>query len=166
MKLKNLEILKSKIIEPQDLDRLLNLWRFKRHDLVFTNGCFDILHRGHIEYLANAADLGNKLIIGLNTDDSVRRQGKGENRPLQDQESRALVLAALHFVDLIILFDEDTPIDLIQKVQPDILVKGADYKIEEIVGHEIVLAKGGKVETISFIEGYSTSAIVEKAKSN
>ena len=164
--LQQLEITRSKIIDPKDLDRLLNLWRLKDQKLVFTNGCFDIIHRGHIEYLSQAADLGDKLIIGLNTDDSVRRQAKGKNRPLQDEESRALVLASLHFVDLIILFDEDTPLELIKKVQPDVLVKGADYEIKDIVGHEIVQANGGKVERISFLEGYSTSKIVEKAKTD
>lgn len=166
MKLTNLQILQSKIIEHKDLNLLLNLWRFKNFKLVFTNGCFDLLHRGHIEYLANAADLGDKLIIGLNTDQSVQRQGKGKNRPIQDEVSRSLILASLHFVDLVVLFDEDTPFEIIQKIQPDVLVKGADYKVEEIVGHDIVQAKGGEVRQISFIEGYSTSKIIDKAKTD
>ncbi len=149
-----------------ELSALLNRWRFKEQKIVFTNGCFDIIHRGHIEYLANASDLGHKLVIGLNTDASVQRQGKGKNRPLQDELSRATILAALHFVDLVVFFDEDTPLKLIESIQPDVLVKGADYAIEDIVGHEIVLQKGGEVKTISFIEGYSTSTIIEKAKTD
>lgn len=165
-RLTNLQILQSKIVEKEELSFILNRWRLKDHTVVFTNGCFDLLHRGHIEYLANAADLGTKLIIGLNTDESVRRQGKGANRPLQDEVSRSLLLASLHFVDLVIMFDEDTPLDLIKSIQPDILVKGADYKVEEIVGHKEVQAYGGKVERISFIEGYSTTKIIEKAKTD
>lgn len=165
-KLKKIDIIRSKIIQQDDLKPILNRWRFKDQKIVFTNGCFDILHLGHLEYLASAADLANKLVIGLNTDQSVRRQGKGANRPLQDENSRALVLAALHFVDLVILFEEDTPLELIRQVQPDVLVKGADYAIEDIVGHEVVQAKGGEVKTISFIEGYSTTSIIEKAKTD
>lgn len=164
--LKQLKIIKHKIVSSEDLPLILNRWRFKERKVVFTNGCFDILHRGHIEYLAQASDLGDKLVLGLNTDASVKRQGKGNNRPLQDEKSRSLVLAALHFIDLVVLFDEDTPLKLIELIQPDILVKGADYAIEDIVGHEVVLEKGGEVKTISFIEGYSTSQIIEKAKTD
>jgi rfaE bifunctional protein nucleotidyltransferase chain/domain len=164
--LKQLEIINHKIVSSEDLALILNRWRFKEEKVVFTNGCFDIIHRGHIEYLAQAADLGDKLVLGLNTDASVKRQGKGKNRPLQDETSRSLVLAALHFVDLVVLFDEDTPLSLIELVQPDVLVKGADYAIEDIVGHEIVLKKGGEVSTINFLEGYSTSSIIEKAKTD
>jgi len=166
MMLQKTEISQKKIVELEDLPRILNLWRFKSHKIVFTNGCFDILHRGHVEYLAEAADQGSKLIIGLNTDSSVKRQGKGKNRPLQDQDSRASILASLQFVDLIILFDEDTPLSLIELIQPDILVKGADYEIEDIVGHEVVQKNGGEVKRISFLEGYSTSSIIEKAKTD
>ena len=166
MMLQKTEISQKKIVELEDLPRILNLWRFKSHKIVFTNGCFDILHRGHVEYLAEAADQGSKLIIGLNTDSSVKRQGKGKNRPLQDQDSRASILASLHFVDLIILFDEDTPLSLIELIQPDILVKGADYEIKDIVGHEVVQKNGGEVKRISFLEGYSTSSIIEKAKTD
>lgn len=163
-RLTQLEIIKQKIIDRSALPKLLNRWRFEGNSLVFTNGCFDILHRGHLEYLAEAADQGDKLIIGLNTDASVRKQAKGKMRPLQDEESRSLLLAALHFVDLVILFDEETPQSLIETIQPDVLLKGSDYSIEDIVGHEVVLAKGGVVKTIDFIEGYSTSKIIEKAK--
>ncbi|MAY84229.1 MAG: D-glycero-beta-D-manno-heptose 1-phosphate adenylyltransferase [Flavobacteriales bacterium] len=164
--MKQLQIIQNKIVARDELSALLNRWRFKEQKIVFTNGCFDIIHRGHIEYLANASDLGHKLVIGLNTDASVQRQGKGKNRPLQDELSRATILAALHFVDLVVFFDEDTPLKLIESIQPDVLVKGADYAIEDIVGHEIVLQKGGEVKTISFIEGYSTSTIIEKAKTD
>ncbi len=127
--------------------------------VVFTNGCFDILHRGHVEYLAKAADMGDVLVVGLNTDASVRRL-KGESRPVNNQEARALVLASLSFVDAVILFDEDTPYELIKAVRPDVLVKGADYKPEEIVGYDIVTSYGGKVEVVDLVEGYSTTQLL------
>ncbi len=142
--------------------RNLNIYRFQDKKIVFTNGCFDILHRGHVEYLAQAAGLGDILIIGLNSDSSVRRL-KGENRPVQDEEGRAMVLAGLGFVSHVVLFDEDTPYELIKEIKPDILVKGSDYKEDDIVGADVVKAKGGKVVTIDFIDGYSTSKIIEKA---
>lgn len=129
--------------------------------VVFTNGCFDILHLGHLDYLGKAADLGDKLIIGLNTDASVQRL-KGPSRPINNQEARAQMLAALSFVDAVILFNEDTPYELIKTIQPDVLVKGADYSVKEIVGHDIVLAKGGEVIPIDLLEGYSTTDIIEK----
>jgi rfaE bifunctional protein nucleotidyltransferase chain/domain len=149
----------------QALQSQLDLWRREKQTIVFTNGCFDILHRGHVDYLAKAADLGNKLIIGVNTDASVSKL-KGPHRPIQDQESRMLILASLAFVDAVILFDEPTPYELIKLVQPDILVKGSDYQVENIVGYDIVQAKGGKIKTIDFIPGYSTSAIESKIKAN
>lgn len=127
--------------------------------VVFTNGCFDILHRGHVEYLAKAADMGDVLVVGLNTDASVRRL-KGESRPINNQEARALVLASLSFVDAVVLFDEDTPYELIKAVRPDVLVKGADYKPEEIVGYDIVTSYGGKVEVVDLVEGYSTTQLL------
>ena len=164
--MKKLEIIRNKIVSSEELSPILNRWRFKGLKVVFTNGCFDIIHRGHIEYLSKAADLGDRLVLGLNTDASVKRQGKGKNRPLQDEESRSTILAALHFVHLVVLFDEDTPMKLIELIQPDILVKGADYAIEDIVGHEVVQKKGGEVKTITFIEGYSTSSIIQKAKTD
>ena len=144
----------------KEAENILSLWRFKDDKIVFTNGCFDILHKGHIEYLAKAASLGTKLVIGLNTDDSVKRL-KGDSRPVNDENARALLLASLTFVDKVIFFDTDTR-DLIDFVQPDVLVKGGDYKPEEIVGYDIVKAKGGEVITIDFIEGYSTTATIEK----
>lgn len=144
-------------------ENTLNLWRFKDDKIVFTNGCFDILHKGHIEYLAKAASLGTKLVIGLNTDASVKRL-KGDSRPVNDENARALLLASLVFVDKVILFDTDTPRDLIDFVQPDVLVKGGDYKPEEIVGYDIVKAKGGEIVTLDFVEGYSTTSLIEKMK--
>ncbi|MCR4848531.1 MAG: D-glycero-beta-D-manno-heptose 1-phosphate adenylyltransferase [Bacteroidales bacterium] len=127
--------------------------------VVFTNGCFDILHRGHVEYLAKAADMGDVLVVGLNTDASVRRL-KGKGRPINNEEARALVLASLSFVDAVVLFDEDTPLELIKAVHPDVLVKGADYKPEEIVGADFVTSYGGTVATIPLVEGYSTTKII------
>ena len=157
-----LPYIKNKIARTQEeASRTLSLWRFKDEKIVFTNGCFDILHSGHIEYLAQAANLGPKLIIGLNSDASVKRL-KGENRPVNDENARALALASLIFVDEVILFDSDTPYDLIDYVQPDVLVKGGDYNPEEIVGYDIVKAKNGKIITIDFVEGYSTTSILNK----
>ncbi|HYW95284.1 MAG TPA: D-glycero-beta-D-manno-heptose 1-phosphate adenylyltransferase [Bacteroidales bacterium] len=153
----------DKIITPGALHDLKQNWSENHRNIVFTNGCFDILHRGHIDYLYKAAQLGDILIIGLNSDASVRRI-KGPERPLQDEDSRAMILAALEFTDYVIMFDEDTPYELITAVQPDILVKGSDYKAEDIVGYDIVTAKGGRVITIGFLPGYSTSAIVDKIR--
>jgi bifunctional protein hldE len=147
----------------EEASNTISMWRFKNDKIVFTNGCFDILHKGHIEYLAKAASLGTKLIIGLNTDNSVKRL-KGASRPVNDEKARALLLASLVFVDEVILFDTDTPYDLINKIQPDVLVKGGDYKPEDIVGYDIVKAKGGEVVTLDFIEGYSTTSVIERMK--
>ncbi len=160
-----LNIIQSKIIDINNIESHLTYWSLKNKKIVFTNGCFDILHRGHIEYLAQAANHGDILLIGLNTDNSVRRI-KGNSRPVQDQIARAMVLASLQFVSAVILFDEDTPYELIKRVKPDVLVKGSDYKTEDIVGYDIVTAKGGEVVTIDFIEGYSTTSIIEKLKKN
>ena len=158
-----LSILKRKILSKNNLKSQLAIWRFQNKKIVFTNGCFDIIHAGHIDYLSKARDLGDVLFIGLNTDDSVRRL-KGENRPVNDENARAIALAAMQFVDAVVLFDEDTPYELIKLVKPDILVKGSDYKPEDIVGADIVLAKGGKIKTINFLEGYSTSGIIERIR--
>ncbi len=155
--------LKQKILSSKNLKSQLALWQFQDKIIVFTNGCFDIIHAGHIDYLSKAKDLGDILLIGLNTDDSVRRL-KGENRPVNDENARAIILAAMQFVDAVVLFDEGTPYDLIKQVQPDILVKGSDYMPEDIVGADIVLAKGGEIKTIDFLEGYSTSRIIERIK--
>lgn len=149
------------IADRESLFSTLHQWRFKNEKIVFTNGCFDIVHRGHIEYLAQAAALGTKLVIGLNTDASVKRL-KGEKRPINDERSRAILLSALIFVDRVVLFDEDTPYELIKYIQPNILVKGKDYQPEEIVGYDIVKNKGGEVVTIDLTAGYSTTSILNK----
>lgn len=152
----------NKIIrKKEELECTLSQWRFKSEKIVFTNGCFDILHRGHVEYLTKAAALGSKLVIGLNTDASVKRL-KGESRPINDQEARAIILSSLIFTDRIIFFEEDTPLELIRYIQPDILVKGSDYKPEDIVGYDIVKGKGGEVITIDLTEGFSTTSILER----
>ena len=130
---------------------------------VFTNGCFDLLHYGHVDYLARARDLGDKLIVGLNSDESVRRL-KGAHRPIQDEKSRQYLLASLFFVDLIVLFSEDTPYQLIEALQPKLLVKGGDYLPEQIVGADLVKKSGGKVIVLPFVEGYSTTKIEEKIR--
>ncbi|MFI5150776.1 MAG: D-glycero-beta-D-manno-heptose 1-phosphate adenylyltransferase [Bacteroidia bacterium] len=162
----HLDIVQSKIFTRETLTPRLLFWRFHSKKIVFTNGCFDILHRGHIDYLSKAADCGQILIIGLNSDASVKKLNKGKSRPLQDETSRALILASLHFVSAVILFDEDTPYELIKLIQPDVLVKGADYKVEQIAGHDIVLSRGGEVKLIPFLEGFSTSGIEQKIKNS
>lgn len=160
-----LEFIKSKILDDSRIKSMLAFWRFKGWKIVFTNGCFDILHRGHIEYLARAANYGEILIIGLNTDKSVK-DIKGQGRPFQDEYSRAMILSSLHFVNAVILFNEKTPYNLIKLIQPDVLVKGSDYKPEDIVGHDIVKAKGGDVVTVEYIEGYSSSDIISRLSSD
>ena len=159
----NLSKIKSKLIAVSALDELVVTLKKQGKKIVFTNGCFDIIHQGHIDYLAKAADLGTKLIIGVNTDKSVSAI-KGPHRPIQDEYSRLMILAAMLFVDALILFDDDTPINLITKVIPDVLVKGSDYKAENIVGYDIVTHNGGSVETLDFLEGFSTSAIESKIR--
>ena len=167
-----LTFLQNKIIELDDAKRMLAMWRMKGDKIVFTNGCFDILHKGHVTYLAQAAQEGTRLVIGLNTDASVREQGKGEDRPINAQDARALVIAALGFVDLVLFFEEQTPINLIKELLPDVLVKGADYDPNEtdpsskkyIVGSELIKANGGKVIAIPLVDGYSTTSILAKGK--
>ncbi|MDI1232664.1 MAG: D-glycero-beta-D-manno-heptose 1-phosphate adenylyltransferase [bacterium] len=132
--------------------------------IVFTNGCFDILHKGHVDYLSKAADKGDILIVGVNTDESVKRLGKSPSRPIQDEDARAYLIASLESVSAVILFNEDTPYELIQKIVPNVLVKGSDYEPSKIVGYDIVISNGGSVETIDFIAGYSTTAIEKKIK--
>ena len=153
------EVTQSKIFDHTLLSQRVAMWKFQNRKIVFTNGCFDILHRGHIEYLSKARDLGDVLIIGLNTDSSVKRI-KGGNRPVQDETSRAMILASLRFVEAVVLFDEDTPHNLISFVKPDVLVKGGDYTEETIVGADIVRASGGEVVTVPLTEGYSTTQIL------
>ncbi len=164
LKKSNIEIVQSKIIDRNELIPHLSRWRFQSKKIVFTNGCFDLLHLGHINYLAKAADEGDLLIIGLNSDSSTRAL-KGPNRPINGQKQRAMVLASMQFVNAVVLFDDSTPLELIRQIQPDILIKGGDYKPEEIVGFDIVKAKNGIVKTIEFLPGYSTTSIEEKIRS-
>jgi rfaE bifunctional protein nucleotidyltransferase chain/domain len=167
------ELVSAKIFKVDDLLRHMQVARFLGKKVIFTNGCFDLLHRGHIDYLCKASDLGDDLYVGLNSDASVKRQSKGPSRPLQDEQSRAMILASLHFVKGVVLFDEDTPLEIIQILKPDVLVKGADYSADEkdksskkyIVGSDIVTQNGGVVKTIEFLEGYSTTAIEKKIRS-
>jgi len=159
----NLTLVRNKILPLEKLFPFLSIWRFKDQKIVFTNGCFDLLHLGHIDYLAKAADLGQKLIVGLNSDSSTSSL-KGPARPITNQISRSHLLASLLFVDAVVLFDESTPYELIKAIKPDVLVKGADYTVDKIVGSDIVLANGGQVKTIEYIQGYSTSAIEQKIR--
>lgn len=159
-----LEALQQKVQTREQLARTIALWKFKDRKIVFTNGCFDLLHKGHVTYLAEAAELGDMLVVGLNSDASVKKLQKGPSRPLQDQDSRALILASLECVAAVVIFDEDTPADLIKMVNPDVLVKGGDWKPEQIAGYDTVKANGGEVKVISFVEGYSTTAIEKKIK--
>jgi rfaE bifunctional protein nucleotidyltransferase chain/domain len=156
-----MEKLTSKIVADPELSRIIARAQFIGKKIVFTNGCFDIIHRGHVEYLIKAAKLGNMLIVGMNTDSSVKKL-KGANRPIQDQETRSRVLASMYFVNYVVLFNEDTPYDLIKIVHPDVLVKGGDYKPEDIVGYDIVTKYGGQVTTIPLVKGHSTTAIINK----
>ena len=157
-----LDIIRKKIVSKDELGKLIHIWQLLSQKIVFTNGCFDIVHAGHIHTLTSAADFGNKLIVALNTDSSVSKLKPG--RPIQEQDSRALVLASLNCIDAIILFNEETPLELIKFIQPDVLVKGGDYSIEQIVGSKEVLASGGKVEVIPLLPGFSTTNIEEKIK--
>ena len=158
----NNQIIKDKFFRAvKDFQPLLESWKKNGEKIVFTNGCFDIVHLGHVDYLSKAADLGTKLIVGLNSDASTQRL-KGITRPISQEISRAGILASFFFIDAVILFDEDTPLDLIKNILPNVLVKGADYSIEQIVGAKEVLANGGEVETIKFLDGYSTSLIEQK----
>ncbi|MEY4384008.1 MAG: D-glycero-beta-D-manno-heptose-7-phosphate kinase [Bacteroidota bacterium] len=142
-----------------------NLWKNENLKVVFTNGCFDILHLGHVDYLEKARLTGDKMIVGLNTDASVSTL-KGPNRPINNEYARARILAALQFVDLVVLFVEDTPLELIKSLAPDILIKGNDYSIETIVGAKEVIANGGTVKTIELVPDYSTTKTIEKLSNN
>ena len=157
--------LRDKIISREKaMGRLIAL-RNSGKKIVFTNGCFDILHPGHVDYLSQARDLGDYLVLGLNTDASVRLLQKAPNRPVNNENTRALVLAGLACVDAVVMFDEETPYELIAFLKPDVLVKGNDYQVEQIAGHDVVLANGGKVITIPLLQGYSTTALIKKINS-
>lgn len=156
--------LKEKIVTKEVAFRSMNGQRLKGRKMVFTNGCFDILHPGHVDYLAQARDLGGCLVLGLNSDDSVKRLNKAPNRPVNTETSRAHVLSALACVDMIVIFNEDTPLELITYLKPDVLVKGGDWKVEDIVGGDVVKSNGGDVITIPLLEGFSTTKLIEKLK--
>ena len=153
-----------RIMDHASLARLVNIWKFKDDRVVFTNGCFDLLHRGHVQYLQEAAALGDRLVVALNSDTSVMRQGKGPGRPVNDQDSRAVVMAALLCVDAVTFFEEDTPIELIKLLRPDVLVKGGDWKVEQIVGGDFVKAYGGEVRSLQLVEGFSSTALIGRIR--
>lgn len=155
---------KDKIKDIESASEIIRQWRNDQKSVVFTNGCFDIVHLGHIDYLEKARSKGDKLVVAVNNDQSVRKL-KGEDRPINDEIARSRMLAALSFVDLVVIFEQDTPYNIIRTLNPDVLIKGNDYLAENIVGADIVKNNGGKVETIELVSGYSTSKIVEKIKS-
>lgn len=157
------KLIQQKILSKSDAVSLVKQWQSEGHVVVFSNGCFDIIHPGHSDYLSRAAALGDKLVLGLNSDESVRRL-KGENRPVIPQEDRARLLASFQFVDMVVIFDEDTPAKLIDSIIPDVLVKGKDYEIKDIVGANTVLQNGGRVETIELTHGFSTTELIRKIK--
>ncbi|MFA6079824.1 MAG: D-glycero-beta-D-manno-heptose 1-phosphate adenylyltransferase [Candidatus Omnitrophota bacterium] len=151
----------AKIKSARGLANTLSRLQAKGKKIVFTNGCFDIIHSGHIKYLAKARSLGDVLVVGLNSDLSIKAI-KGDSRPLNNEKARALVLSALYFVDYVAIFGEDTPERLIKQLKPDILVKGGDWKVKDIVGGEFVISRGGKVLSIPFVKGFSTTSIIRK----
>ncbi|WP_338765558.1 D-glycero-beta-D-manno-heptose 1-phosphate adenylyltransferase [Bernardetia sp. ABR2-2B] len=146
----------------EDLQKKVDIWKFNNQKVVFTNGCFDILHLGHVDYLEKSAALGKKLIVAVNSDASVRKLNKGKERPINDEYARMRVLAALGFVDAVVLFGEPTPLEVITTLKPSVLVKGNDYSVENIVGADVVIKSGGEVKTIELVEGYSTTKIINK----
>ena len=160
----------NKIVEIEEAVRRVGIWRNAGLKVGFTNGVFDIIHEGHVRYLTSAADKANRLVVAINSDESVKRLGKGENRPINNEKSRQLVMAAISVADIVIIFNEDTPLELIKTLQPDVVIKGGDYDAAErntesksyIVGADIMDATGGEVATISFTDGFSTTAIIEK----
>jgi rfaE bifunctional protein nucleotidyltransferase chain/domain len=169
---KRLSNLNNKVLSWDDALRLRNIWALKGESVAFTNGCFDILHLGHVSYLAQAADTAQHLIVAINTDASVRALDKAPNRPVNPEAARALVLASLSFVDAVVLFEQNTPLEIIENLKPDVLLKGADYDADQtdtsaknyIVGSDYVKSYGGKVQTIPVVEGYSTTGILAKGK--
>ena len=160
--MKSIDTIRSKIVSRETLGSILEKKRKEGEKIIFTNGCFDILHRGHIEYLASACDLGDIFVVGLNSDESVHHL-KGESRPAVDERSRALTMASFEIVDYVVLFDEDTPSDLIRVIRPDYWVKGGDYQnFEELPEYRALMETGGKVKIIPLVEGYSTTDIYKK----
>lgn len=159
--MKRTDAISQKILSASELEAWLARARLLQKRIVFTNGCFDLLHRGHLHYLAEARDLGDLLLVGVNSDASVARL-KGPDRPLNTVEDRAFALASLSVVDGVMVFEEDTPAELIQRVQPDVLVKGGDYRPEEVVGRE----NAGKLVLIPFVDGFSTTGLIQKMNSD
>ena len=155
---------RHKILTVEALKKKIARAREEGLKIAFTNGCFDILHYGHVSYLQRAKTQNRVLVVGLNSDQSVRRI-KGKDRPINGQKERAFVLAALQCVDFVTIFEEDTPLKLIEKIKPDILIKGADWKGKEVVGSEVVKKNGGKVEFVKYMSGYSTTSLIEKMQS-
>ena len=155
------ELIKNKIFDNNQMKHQVRRWKLLGKKIVFTNGCFDILHKGHLEILSQAASSGDMLIVGLNSDQSVKHL-KGEGRPVNDESFRALILASLAIVDAVVLFDEPTPANLIKDIEPDVLLKGGDYTIDKIVGAEEVIKNGGEVKIVPLVKGYSTTALIEK----
>ncbi|MDC0028976.1 D-glycero-beta-D-manno-heptose 1-phosphate adenylyltransferase [bacterium] len=160
---KKLNKLKAKIFNINDLSQIIKEWRLNGDKIIFTNGCFDLIHLGHLEILARSADLGDKLVVGINSDMSIKKI-KGNSRPIIQEDSRAKQLAAIEFIDAVILFNEDTPFDLINILKPDVLTKGGDYKKNDIVGNELISKEQGEVVIIPLTQGYSTTSILEKIK--
>lgn len=168
----NYQQILSKFHAVADMAKQIEKWKMAGDRVIFTNGCFDILHKGHVTYLAQAADFGTKLVIGINADESVKRLGKGDDRPINSEDARALLIASLGFVDGVVVFNDDTPIRLIEQLQPDVLVKGADYDADEtdptskkyIVGRETVMLFGGIVKTVPLVAGFSTTGILNKIR--
>lgn len=158
-----LQWIQHKILSREELLKNCNAWRLKGRKIVFTNGCFDILHHGHLDLLAKAATLGNVLVVGLNTDSSVQRL-KGPARPVTHEQDRLFQLASLLCTDAVCLFDEDTPEELIKLIRPDVLVKGGDYTIDKIVGADFVQQHGGEVSIIPYVEGYSTTGLIDRIR--
>jgi rfaE bifunctional protein nucleotidyltransferase chain/domain len=161
--MKSAEMNPNQPLTLHELMMVASIWRLKSETIVFTNGCFDILHRGHVQYLSQAAALGDRLVVGLNSDQSVAGL-KGPSRPLNPASDRAAILAALHCVAAVVVFEQDTPVEIIRKLKPDILVKGGDYAINQIAGADIVQANAGKVVTLPFLEGYGTTGLIERLK--
>lgn len=152
--------LSDKILSNSKILEKVNEWKIEGKSIVFTNGCFDILHKGHLEILTTSASFGDILVVGINTDNSVKRL-KGPLRPINDENFRSTMLASLQYIDAVILFDEETPLNLINTLEPDVLVKGGDYTVEQIVGAETVLQKGGEVKIVPIVKGFSTTKIIE-----
>jgi len=158
--MKEVSLVNKKILDRESLVNQSAEWKKQGKRIVFTNGCFDILHRGHLQILTDSAAAGDILVVGLNTDASVRKL-KGENRPVNEESFRALMMASIQIVDAVTLFEEDTPLQLIRVLEPDVIVKGGDYTIDQIVGGEDVLRRGGEVKIVPIVKGYSTSALIE-----